>query len=325
MRIAILGATSQIAKDLILSISGDEKRVLDLYARRPDCVCSWLDAQNLRGPYVVSPIAALGAADAYDVIINFVGVGDPATAKKMGASILEITHRYDQLVLDHLQLNPACRYIFLSSGAAFGNQFEHPVDVNAASKWDINHLSDQDWYGISKFYAECRHRAEAEFSIVDVRVFNYFSHTQDMKARFFINDMVRAIQEGQVFVTSAENISRDFIGPKEFSQIIEAILKSAPVNAAVDCYTLEPLGKFALLEAAKAGYGLRYEIAPPAQAVGVNATGSKRNYYSTNKIAEQLGYLPAKTSLQVVMRELEKLLGPSGDIVDKSSRDTAKR
>jgi hypothetical protein len=42
-------------------------------------------------------------------------------------------------------------------------------------------------------HAEAKHRALFNFSIVDVRVFNYFSHTQDMNARFLITDIVRAI------------------------------------------------------------------------------------------------------------------------------------
>jgi hypothetical protein len=40
-------------------------------------------------------------------------------------------------------------------------------------------------------HAEAKHRALFNFSIVDVRVFNYFSHTQDMNARFLITDNLR--------------------------------------------------------------------------------------------------------------------------------------
>jgi hypothetical protein len=44
-------------------------------------------------------------------------------------------------------------------------------------------------------------------------VFNYFSHTQDMNARFLITDIVRAIKNKKIFKTSADNIVRDFITP----------------------------------------------------------------------------------------------------------------
>ena len=42
MRIAILGATSQIAKDLALSFSASSEHDLVLYARRPEVVSAWL-------------------------------------------------------------------------------------------------------------------------------------------------------------------------------------------------------------------------------------------------------------------------------------------
>lgn len=48
MRIAILGATSQIAKDLIVSFFADEDKHLHLFARRPDEVTKWLAAYIVR-------------------------------------------------------------------------------------------------------------------------------------------------------------------------------------------------------------------------------------------------------------------------------------
>ncbi|NOT82503.1 MAG: NAD(P)-dependent oxidoreductase, partial [Gallionella sp.] len=41
MRIAILGATSQIAKDLIVSFSLAKNNQLHLFARRPNEVSAW--------------------------------------------------------------------------------------------------------------------------------------------------------------------------------------------------------------------------------------------------------------------------------------------
>ena len=39
----------------------------------------------------------------------------------------------------------------------------------------------------------------------------------------------------------------------------------------------------------------------------INATGSKINYYSTNKIAKDMGYDPINTSLESVIQEINFL------------------
>ena len=51
MRIAILGATSQIARDLIVSFAAVEDKRLHLFARRPDEVMKWLASVGLSGRY----------------------------------------------------------------------------------------------------------------------------------------------------------------------------------------------------------------------------------------------------------------------------------
>ena len=52
-RIAILGATSQIARDLIVLFSSSEDKHLQLFARRPDEVTKWLVSAGLPGRYPV--------------------------------------------------------------------------------------------------------------------------------------------------------------------------------------------------------------------------------------------------------------------------------
>ena len=49
MKIAILGATSQIARDLIVSFSADAEKKLHLFARRPDEVTKWLAFAGMSG------------------------------------------------------------------------------------------------------------------------------------------------------------------------------------------------------------------------------------------------------------------------------------
>jgi len=305
MRIAVLGATSQIAKDLILSFSTQEDHHLNLFARRPDCVKKWLDNVGLAERYLVDEFGGFGAQE-FDVIINFVGVGNPAQTAAMGASIYDVTLQYDELALNYVRHHPECRYVFLSSGAAYGSCFNSPVDAGTKGTININNLQPQDWYGVAKLYAECRHRAHPELPIIDIRVFNYFSRTQDMNARFLITDIVRAIRDNSVLQTSAEYMVRDFIGPSDFYQLIQAILTSPANNDVLDCYSKAPIDKPTLLTAMQDRFGLKYEISKTN--ASVNATGSKSHYFSLNDKAKNYGYQPALSSIESILIEAESLI-----------------
>ena len=84
MKIAILGATSQIAQDLILSFSKNANHELFLFGRNVELLEKWVNNENLSDKYQVQKYSKFGNHKKYDVIINFVGIGDPAKAKKNG-------------------------------------------------------------------------------------------------------------------------------------------------------------------------------------------------------------------------------------------------
>lgn len=305
MRIAFLGATSQIAKDLVLSFAAQSSHELMLYARRNEVVSQWLISRGLAGQYAVADFAAFSADEHYDAILNFVGVGDPAQAVVMGATIFDVTLKYDGMALDYVRQHPECRYIFLSSGAAYGSNFDEPVDENTKAVIAINNLQPQDWYAVAKLHAECHHRAMPHLSIVDIRVFNYFSHTQDMDARFLITDILRAIRDGRLLKTSSDYIVRDFLHPSDFYGLISTLLAAPPVNTAVDCYSRAPIDKTSLLIAMHEKFGLQYEIS--GESSSVNATGRKPHYYSLNKRSADFGYQPKLTSLKGIVLEVTLL------------------
>jgi len=305
MNIAILGATSQIAKDLIVSFSAEEDKHLHLFARRPEYVVAWLKSVDLSERYLVSDFTIFGEQD-FDAVINFVGVGNPAQAVAMGNAIFDITSRFDELVLNYLQTNPTCRYLFLSSGAAYGSNFNEPATYDTPAVVPINNLAAHEWYGVAKLHAECRHRAQPELNIVDIRVFNYFSHTQDIEARFLITDILRAIRDNTVLKTSLDYIVRDYLHPSDFYQLVCVILSSPTINVAVDCYSLAPIDKPSLLTAMQEKFGLQYETTKAT--ASVNATGGKPHYYSLNTRAADFGYQPRLASLEGVMIEVEKVL-----------------
>jgi len=300
MRIAILGATSQIAGDLIVSFSSVENNHLHLFARRPDAVKEWLISVGLSERYPIDDFSGF-ANQEFDAVINFVGVGNPAQAVAMGNSIFDITLRFDEMVLDYLYAYPACRYLFLSSGAAYGSSFNEPVKRETPAVVSINDLLPNEWYGVAKLHAECRHRALPELAIIDIRVFNYFSHTQDISARFLITDILRAIRDKAVLKTSPDYMMRDFIHPSDFYRLVNVLLSAPATNAVVDCYSREPVEKSSLLSAMQEKFGLRYEITDTT--VCVNATGGKPHYYSLNRRAEDFGYQPTLTSMEGILKE----------------------
>lgn len=309
MRIAILGATSQIARDLVVSFSSAEDKHLHLFARRPDDVTKWLAFAGLSGRYPVDEFIEFSKQE-FDVVINFVGVGNPAQAVAMGNSIFDITLRFDELVLKYLQTRPACRYLFLSSGAAYGSSFNQPANRDTPAVLAINDLRPHEWYGVAKLHAECRHRAQPKLPIIDIRIFNYFSHTLDISARFLITDILRAIRDKAVLKTSPDYIMRDFLHPSDFYKLVNALLSAPPANAVLDCYSRAPVDKPSLLAAMQEKFGLCYEVTEAS--ASVNATGTKPRYYSENTRAADFGYLPGLTSLEGVMQESEKALNQLG-------------
>jgi nucleoside-diphosphate-sugar epimerase len=301
MRIALLGATSQIAKDLVLSFSTQSTHTLTLYARRPEAVIKWLAEVGLADSYAVADFTAFSVNEHFDALLNFVGVGNPAQAAAMGASIFDVTLQYDELALNYVRHHPMCRYIFLSSGAAYGSNFEAPVDENSKAVIPINNLQPQDWYGVAKLHAECRHRALPQLPIIDIRVFNYFSHTQDMSARFLITDILRAIRDKTMLMTSGDYIVRDYIHPSDFYQLVATFLKGSCENRAVDCYSLAPIDNWSLFKFIEKDFGLQYETGTINRFL--NATGKKTNYYSKKSIASISGYQPTLTSYQGIKKE----------------------
>ena len=307
MRIAVLGATSQIAKDLILSFSDHGSHELILFARRQDAVSQWLGSVGLVDRYVVADFTAFRAEDYFDAILNFVGVGNPARTAEMGASIFDVTLKYDEMALDYVCQHPNCRYIFLSSGAAYGGSFDAPVDVHTKAVLAINHLQPQAWYGVAKMHAESRHRALTHLPIVDIRVFNYISASMEASAAFFTSDLLRAIQTRTTLFTSTSSMVRDYLGPEDFHQLVHKILTAPGTNAVVDCYTLAPVEKMALLAAVQERYGLIYALTDSA--AGTNATGLKKNYFSTHPGAKSFGYAPNQTALANVLRAFDICLG----------------
>jgi nucleoside-diphosphate-sugar epimerase len=305
-RIAILGASSRIAGDLILWLCHQADTELHLFVRRSQEMETWLDQKGISGQAKVRTYPDFGVNEAYFAIINFVGAGDPAKCLSMGPDIIELTYQFDSLALDYIHRNDQCRYIFMSSGAAYGSRFEKPVDEESATSFHLNSLKNEEWYGMAKAYAECRHRIFPKLPIVDFRIFNYISETQDITARFLVMDAIRAIKEDSVLITSAEPVVRDYLHSNDFCALVNAVLDASPTNDVIDCYSKATIEKTELLQALQEEFGLRYEVRPLL--AGINATGRKPCYYSLNRRASRFGYAPELTSLDGILKASRVML-----------------
>jgi nucleoside-diphosphate-sugar epimerase len=286
--IAILGATSHIARDFVARFAPRSGTELHLYGR---------NAQS-------RPYSRFGQ-DEYAAVINFVGVGDPTRAKEMGADIFSVTREFDLLALEYLSRHPNTRYIFLSSGAVYGQNFADRVSETSVAHVPVNALQPQDYYAAAKLYAEALHRSRPE-SIFDIRVFNYISRTVDLSARFLIADMINAVRGGTVFKTTSRPLMRDFLHPADFCQLVECCLAAPGGNMALDCYSQGPISKEELIALMVGEFGMKYEIAETANIF--NATGEKPNYFSRNRRATGLGYAPAYSSRSAIREEVAAIL-----------------
>jgi len=306
MRIAIVGASSQIGKDLIRSFANAGRGELLLYARDKTAMTDWVEHNRLRDFCSIHHYDSYGESP-HEIVMNFVGVGDPLRATEIGSSICETTSRFDDMIMSDLSRNTSRRYFFLSSGAVYGNVFDKPVTPETQAIIPINNIRLQNLYATAKLTAELKHRSRLDLSIIDLRVFNMFSRTQNIESRFFITDIVRAIRDNNTLQTTAEYIVRDFMHPSDFHKLVECLISIPSANFAVDCYSREPVDKPTLLRAMNQSFGLAYQTIESPQ-VALNATGIKRYYYSVNKKAAEFGYQPTWSSLDGIREETSAIL-----------------
>lgn len=305
MRIALIGATSHIAKGIIACFSSRQDVDLLLYARVPERISEFLAAAGVNNSAEVFPLTSLGSQSC-DVIINCIGIGDPGKLKREPESIFTLTSDWDSLVLDALQQRPETLYVNFSSGAVYGTDFSQPVNETSPALFSPNSLHAEEFYGIAKLHSEARHRALAHLNIVDLRVFGYFSRYIDLDTRYLLTDIINCLKSGTELLTTADNIIRDYVHPEDLAALVECCIDRRRLNDVYDVYSLQPVTKFELLDYFAARHGLRYRVADECSVV--TATGKKAHYYSCSRRAADLGYQPAYSSLECIRTESEKIM-----------------
>ncbi len=306
MKIAILGASGHIAKSMIDYLwKYDRKSALDLrlFGRTPENVNHWLAVHGILLPIECKSFSQFENG-VYDLVINMVGTSNSSEIKRLGSKIFDTALAYDDVVLRYLRMHPTCRYFFLSSGAVYGNDFAQAAQEATMARHQINSSTNFDWYGVSKFCIEARHRALVDYAIVDIRVFSYFSAWIDLVQPFLLTDAMSAIQQNSVLQTDDSDFWRDYVGVVDLAQLLNCFMDSAPCNACVDLYSKNPMQKSEVLELFKTDFGLRYTL----NISGAVTTSLRAMYFSRNHSAARWGYSPSQDSRELVSTEARKIL-----------------
>ncbi|MGF7049227.1 nucleoside-diphosphate-sugar epimerase [Paenibacillus sp. DS2015] len=296
-KIAILGATGHIAKNLILGLCHTNEFEIYLYARTQGKLVSFLSEFNLLNNVKIVEFEDLNSFY-YDVIINCVGMGNPNELLENPFKVFQVTEEYDNFVLNYLYNSKETLSINLSSGAAYGTNFLEPASNSKCLNLDLNNLTTKDYYGISKLNMEAKHRSLVNNSIIDLRVFSFFSCHIDLQSRFLLTDIIKCVTSGEVLETSSDNIIRDYVHPNDFVDLVELCIKKHFINEVFDVYSLKPISKFEILDYFTSNHGLKINIKSNGSVHSV--TGSKSNYYSLKKNAQHIGYSPKYNSLQSI-------------------------
>ncbi len=305
-KIAILGATSHIAKGLIYNFIRENEYKLFLFARSPEKTKEFLKVNGLKGNINLVNFKHLGRKE-YDFIINCVGAGTPNKVRDNPASVFSITEEYDDMVLAYLSRFVKTGCINFSSGAVYGSSFKEAAGDSSLHNIPVNGFNRQDYYGIAKINSEAKHRAQKDSNIVDIRVFAYFSRFIDLKAGYFLTDLIEKIRQDSEFATNSCDFIRDYLHPSDLFELIKLIMARKPFNAALDAYSLAPVSKFELLDYFAKNYGLKYRVDEKLEFSC--PTGEKNIYYSNSRRAADLGYKPKYSSIDAVMKEASFILG----------------
>lgn len=307
--IAILGATSHIAKGLIYNFLQSSEFNLHLYARSAAKVNDFLTAigRTADKNYIIYEGFADFPNRDYDAVINCVGAGTLNKHKGDYTAYFTVTEEYDNLVIAYLRhSHPQTLYVSFSSGAVYGKDFLAPAEENTTNCIRVNHINKEDYYAITRLNAEAKHRSFQDLKIVDLRLFSYFSRFIDLTDGYFITELLNCILNKELFITNDINIARDYVHPDDISAMIKKCVAVGKINDAFDVMSAQPVAKQEILDYFANEYGLRYKVDASLKHVG--ATGLKNVYCSNYNKAAVIGYKPELSSLDTIKQESKYIL-----------------
>jgi nucleoside-diphosphate-sugar epimerase len=304
-KVAIMGASGHIGSSLAAALGQRPGTDLDLYARRPETLVALIDTGSCKATTAVRHLDALDLSGV-DILVNALGLGDPLKVAASGVDILPMTLAWEERVRDALARAPQCLYVYLSSGAVYGRLIEGEATASSLIRFPANTIGADNAYGRAKLLAETLHRCWTHPRLIDVRVFGYVSPRIDPKAGYLVSAALKAILSGSVLETSPEDIVRDYVGPQELADLIEAASGYERINDAVDIYSAAPVGKLDLLTALEP-LGLRWQLGK-----GPAAPANRLKYFTSFDRAARYGYAPKRNAETVVLAELRRALDHAG-------------
>ncbi|OWA36239.1 hypothetical protein B9G55_10355 [Saccharibacillus sp. O16] len=306
-RIAILGATGHIAKNVMLGLSVQTSFVIYAFSQSVQRLSAELERLHLTGQIQANDYSEFPSLK-FDVVINCTGIGNPKTLASDASLVFRVTETFDALVLDYLDKHPNVLYINCSSGAVYGNRFDKPAGADHRLSLDINGVNTSDYYGIAKLNAEAKHRSLSHLSIIDLRIFGFFSAWIDPDSSFLLMDLVNAARNNTPFLTTSENMYRDYVHPEDLTALILLCIYAEPQNRAFDVYSKQPISKNEILDFFVKTYGVRIQFKETSPS-SVSVTGLKPYYYSLDRSAsERLAYNPEFSSLQSISQTCNLLI-----------------
>lgn len=301
-KIALLGATGYIGKSLAYQLSLENDFNTFLFVRSKDSINKFLTSIQAEKKFNVHTIHEFGIYK-YDVVINCIGVGNKSFFEKNFSELFKVTEKFDDIIMEYLEKNPETLYINLSSGAVYGNSFKQPAHIGTKAIIDVNATVLDDYYVIAKMNSELKHRSTPHLNIVDLRIFSFFSRFVDLQSGFLISQMIDCIKNKKSFITNRENIIRDYQNTEDLFSFMKILIKKGKINDVFDMYSAKPISKLDLLNFFKNKYGLQYSFSKNIKSN--NPVRSRKAYYSENKKASALGYIPKFTSLLGIEKEIK--------------------
>ncbi len=298
MKIALLGATGHIAKDLIVRGLIEPNQEWILFSRRPQHVQTFIENE------VVSPqpYQNLDFQDFeknyYDVIINTVGITKQEVLINQPSAIFEADLIDTRVLAYQLNGHMATRYIHFSSGAVYGDVYDEEA-LSKYSRIPISPIEKESYYGISKLYLEAKHRAYPQLLISDIRIYNYFSRFIDLNSKYLLVQMINACHEGRVFETSTEEIYRDFLHPDDLWSILKYLFSSKETWPTIEPASLAIISKREMMECFKENFGLKVKI---IESEGLSATGRKTFYFPQNPLFPIRSTMTSRETLILISR-----------------------
>ena len=302
IKVALLGSTGHIGKNLTYYFGKEKNFELLLFSRNEKKLEKTISQFELKNNFTIRKYDEFDNLT-YDVVINCVGLSDPAKIETSKGEILETAKTFDTLTLEYLKKIPKTKLINFSSGIVYGGQFSSAVKNTNLIDENFNDGEIKSEYVLAKVRSEIKHRMLKHLNIIDLRLFSFFSRFMDLSSKFLISEVISSIKQNKKLITNEFDFYRDYIHPKDLFLLLKKCINNNPINDVFDLYSKKPIGKFDLLDSLRDNFGLQYQVVPNS---GFSSpTGFKENYYSKSRKAKLLGYEPQYSSIETIVNEMK--------------------